>query len=345
MDSMDLEREKGITILAKNTAVLHHAPDGSERHHQHHRHPGPRRLRRRGRARPGDGRRRAAAGRRLRGPAAPDPVRAPQGAGQEAADHRGGQQGRPRRRPDRRGGGGDVRAVPGPARRRRDPRAGLPGGLRLGQGRSRLADRSRPTARCPRRADLGPLFADDPRRTSRPRPTPRARRCRPTSPTWTPRRTWAGWRCAGSSPGTMRRNQVVAWCRSDGTITDVKLSEMLITKALDRVPAEIGRPGRHRRHRRHPRHHHRRDAVRPRRTRKPLPLITVDEPSHLDDHRHQHLPAGRQVRQEPHRPAGQGPARRRAGRQRVDPGASRPSGPTPGRSRAAASCSWPSWSR
>ena len=26
MDSMDLEREKGITILAKNTAVLHHAP-------------------------------------------------------------------------------------------------------------------------------------------------------------------------------------------------------------------------------------------------------------------------------------------------------------------------------
>ena len=29
MDSMDLEREKGITILAKNTAVRHQAPDGS----------------------------------------------------------------------------------------------------------------------------------------------------------------------------------------------------------------------------------------------------------------------------------------------------------------------------
>ena len=28
MDSMDLEREKGITILAKNTAVRHHTPDG-----------------------------------------------------------------------------------------------------------------------------------------------------------------------------------------------------------------------------------------------------------------------------------------------------------------------------
>ena len=48
MDSMDLEREKGITILAKNTAVRHHAPDGSMRHHQHHRHAGPRRFRRRG---------------------------------------------------------------------------------------------------------------------------------------------------------------------------------------------------------------------------------------------------------------------------------------------------------
>ena len=30
MDSMDLEREKGITILAKNTAVLHRMPDGSD---------------------------------------------------------------------------------------------------------------------------------------------------------------------------------------------------------------------------------------------------------------------------------------------------------------------------
>ena len=79
MDSMDLEREKGITILAKNTAVRY-GPDGGTRDHQHHRHPGSRRLRRRGRARPVDGRRRAAAGRRQRGAAAADPVRAPQGA-------------------------------------------------------------------------------------------------------------------------------------------------------------------------------------------------------------------------------------------------------------------------
>ena len=43
MDSMDLEREKGITILAKNTAVRFVPPDGGEvRDHQHHRHAGPR---------------------------------------------------------------------------------------------------------------------------------------------------------------------------------------------------------------------------------------------------------------------------------------------------------------
>jgi GTP-binding protein TypA/BipA len=78
--------------------------------------------------------------------------------------------------------------------------------------------------------------------------------------------------------GEMRRNQVVAWCKQDGTIQNIKLSEMLITEALDRVPAEIARPG---------------DIVaiagipditigetlsdpdNP----KPLPLITVDQPS------------------------------------------------------------------
>ena len=50
MDSGDLEREKGITILAKNTAVTAWRADD-----QHHRHPRPRGLRRRGRARPVDG--------------------------------------------------------------------------------------------------------------------------------------------------------------------------------------------------------------------------------------------------------------------------------------------------
>ncbi|HZA30787.1 MAG TPA: translational GTPase TypA [Propionibacteriaceae bacterium] len=78
--------------------------------------------------------------------------------------------------------------------------------------------------------------------------------------------------------GTLRRNQTVAWCRADGTVRSVKLSELLITKALDRESAESAGPG---------------DIVaiagipditigetlsdpdNP----KPLPLITVDEPS------------------------------------------------------------------
>jgi GTP-binding protein len=78
--------------------------------------------------------------------------------------------------------------------------------------------------------------------------------------------------------GTLRRNQSVAWCKADGTISTVKLSELLITKALDREPAESAGPG---------------DIVAvagipeitigetlsdPERPR-PLPLITVDEPS------------------------------------------------------------------
>ena len=46
MDSMDLEREKGITILAKNTAISYKPRRRRARHHQHHRHPRPRRLRR-----------------------------------------------------------------------------------------------------------------------------------------------------------------------------------------------------------------------------------------------------------------------------------------------------------
>jgi GTP-binding protein len=78
--------------------------------------------------------------------------------------------------------------------------------------------------------------------------------------------------------GEMRRNQVVAWCKADGSIQNIKLSEMLITEALDRVPADLARPG---------------DIVAiagiPEITigetlsdpenPKPLPLITVDEPS------------------------------------------------------------------
>lgn len=78
--------------------------------------------------------------------------------------------------------------------------------------------------------------------------------------------------------GELKRNQPVAWCKADGTVQTVKLSELLMTQALERVPAESAGPG---------------DIVAiagiPNITigetlsdpndPKPLPLITVDEPS------------------------------------------------------------------
>jgi GTP-binding protein len=78
--------------------------------------------------------------------------------------------------------------------------------------------------------------------------------------------------------GTLRKGQQVAWARQDGTISRAKVAELLVTQALERVPAESAGPG---------------EIVAvagmdeitigetltdvddPR----PLPLITVDEPS------------------------------------------------------------------
>ncbi len=78
--------------------------------------------------------------------------------------------------------------------------------------------------------------------------------------------------------GEISRGQTVAWCRADGTTERVKVTELLMTEALERVPVERARPG---------------DIIAvagipditigetladledPR----PLPVITVDEPS------------------------------------------------------------------
>jgi len=43
--------------------------------------------------------------------------------------------------------------------------------------------------------------------------------------------------------GTLKRGQTVAWCKADGTISNVRLSELLMTKALDRLPADQAGPG------------------------------------------------------------------------------------------------------
>ena len=43
--------------------------------------------------------------------------------------------------------------------------------------------------------------------------------------------------------GTLQKGQTVAWARQDGTIKSVRISELLATKGLDRVPAESAGPG------------------------------------------------------------------------------------------------------
>ena len=200
------------------------------------------------------------------------------------------------------------------------------------------------TASMPDSEDLEPLF--DTILETVPAPVVRRRgaRCRPTSPTSTPRRSSAGSRCCRVHNGTSSKGQQVAWCKHDGTIERVKITELLITEALERKPAESAGPG---------------DIVAiagiPEITigetladpddPRPLPLITVDEPAISMTIGTNTSPlVGREQGHQGHRPPGQGPPRPRAGRQRVAAGAARPSVRTPGRSRAAASSRWPSWS-
>ena len=138
--------------------------------------------------------------------------------------------------------------------------------------------------------------------------------------------------------GRLRKGQPVAWCRADGTIERAKITELYVTEALDRVPADEAGPG---------------EIVAiagiPEITigetladpddPRPLPVITHRRAQPVDDDRDQHLAAGRQGGLQAHRPAGAGPPRRRARRQRVDPGAAHRAarhlgGPGPGRAAA-----------
>ena len=43
--------------------------------------------------------------------------------------------------------------------------------------------------------------------------------------------------------GTLRKGQQIAWCRADGTIENARATELFITEALERVPAEEAGPG------------------------------------------------------------------------------------------------------
>jgi GTP-binding protein len=43
--------------------------------------------------------------------------------------------------------------------------------------------------------------------------------------------------------GTLRKNAQIAWCRADGTIENAKITELYVSDALDRVPVDEAGPG------------------------------------------------------------------------------------------------------
>src|SRR6185437_4992165 len=43
--------------------------------------------------------------------------------------------------------------------------------------------------------------------------------------------------------GHLKKGQQIAWCRADGTISNARITELYVTEALDRVPAEEAGPG------------------------------------------------------------------------------------------------------
>src|SRR5206468_4669522 len=43
--------------------------------------------------------------------------------------------------------------------------------------------------------------------------------------------------------GTLRKGQQIAWCRANGEIEKARVTELYITEALDRVPADEAGPG------------------------------------------------------------------------------------------------------
>jgi len=78
--------------------------------------------------------------------------------------------------------------------------------------------------------------------------------------------------------GTIKKGQTVAWCRTDGTIERVRIAELLVTHALDRVPADSAGPGEIIAIAGIPEITIGETIADPDDPR-PLPLITVDEPS------------------------------------------------------------------
>ena len=335
LDSMDLEREKGITILAKNTSLRYrdvklniidtpgHADFGGEVERGLTMVDGVLLL-----VDASEGplpQTRFVLRKALEAEAAGDPRR---------------QQGRSPRRARRGGGRRGLRAVPRPRRRRAADR--VPDRLLQRQGgvarRCSTSPGTRSTRRTSRRCSTC-CSSGSPRRRTTP-----STRCRRSSRTSTPRPTSGGWRSAACATARSRKGQQIAWCRADGSIQRAQVAELYVTDALDRVDAPEAGPG---------------EIIAvagiaevtigetladpddPR----PLPVITVDEPAMSITIGVNTSPLAGKDGYEADRPPDRGAPRAGAGRQRLAARRARPSVPTPTRSRAAASCSWRSSSR
>ena len=185
-----------------------------------------------------------------------------------------------------------------------------------------------PIVFCNARAGRAGLAADDARR--RPRaadgpargahpgaaPTNRTTRSRRTSRTSTPRPYVGRLALCRVRNGTIAKGQPIAWCRHDGTIANATVGELYVTESLDRVDAAEAGPGEIIAVAGHPRGDDRRDARRPRR---PAPAAGHHRRRAVavGHDRDQHVAARRPRGQPAHRAPGPRPARRRAGRQRL----------------------------
>ena len=221
------------------------------------------------------------------------------------------------RRPDRRGGRRDLRAVHGPARRARTARTRSTSRSSTPRPRPAApASRSRRTAGCPTPPTSSRCSAP----SSRPIPAPDVRRGRAAAgPRHQPRRLAVPRpaRAAAGPPGHAAQgpDRGLDPARRHRRRTSGSPS-CWSPRASSASPASRPAPATSSPSPASPRS----PSARPWPTRRTRSAAADPRrrAGDLDDHRHQHLAAGRpgQGRQG-HRPPGQGPARRRAGRQRV----------------------------
>ena len=187
------------------------------------------------------------------------------------------------------------------------------------EGRASL-DRPADGEGLPEGATLKPLFDLLVEHIPAPDLRPRGTRCRRSSPTSTPRRTSGRLALCRVRNGDDRaRASNVAWCRADGSVERAKLTELYVTDALDRVPAEQAGPGEIMAVAGIPEITIGETLADPDDPR-PLPVILIDEPSLSMTVGINTSPLSGREGTQAHRPAGQVPPRRRAGRQRVASG-------------------------